>query len=90
MSLSDYFYVTLPSNVKGNDKNTRGQYETILATFLNLPGEWEVALIVITYLDSLINLNKYHLVVVTIFCDNEEQQTHHKMTDAKTSGVFSG
>ena len=39
MSLSDQFLVTLPSNVNVNDKNMHGQYETTLATPLDLPGE---------------------------------------------------
>ena len=72
MSLGDQFLVTLPSNVKGNDKNTPGQYETTLATPLDLPGEWEVALIDITYPHSWINLKKeYHIAVLTIFRDDD-------------------
>ena len=49
MLLGDPFQVTLPSNVKGNDKNTAGQYETTLDTPLDLPGDWELALIDNTY-----------------------------------------
>ena len=62
MLLGDQFLVTLPSNVNGNDKNTPGQYEKTLATPLDLPSEWEVALIDNTYLHPWINLKKeYHL-----------------------------
>ena len=79
----------MPSNVKGHDKNTRGQYETTLATPLDLPGEWEVALINITYPHFWINLNKeYHLAVLTFFDDNEEEQKHHIMRDAKTAALL--
>ena len=74
MSLGNQFLVTLPSNVKSNDKNTPGQYETTLVTLINLPGEWEVALIDNTYPHSWINLNKeYHLAVLTIFRDDENE-----------------
>ena len=66
MSLGDQFQVTLPSNVKGNDKNRNGQYETTLFTPLDLPGDWEVALIDITYPHTWINLNKeYHMAVLS-------------------------
>ena len=91
MSLGDQFQVTLPSNVKGHDKNTRGQNETTLVTPLDLPGEWEVALIDITYPHSWINMNKeYHLAVLTFCLDDEEEQKHHIIGDAKISGVIRG
>ena len=48
-SQSNEFQVTLPSNVKGNPRNTSIQYETTLAKSLNLSGEWEVALINLSY-----------------------------------------
>ena len=74
MSLGDQFLVKLPSNVKGNDKTRPGQYETTLTTPLNLPGEWDVILIDITYPHTWINLNKdYHLAVFTIFRADEEK-----------------
>ena len=44
-SLSDEFLVLLPSNVKGNPWNKPNLYETELAKSLDLPGEWDVALI---------------------------------------------
>ena len=91
MPLGDQYLVTLPSNVKGNDKNTPGQYETTLATPLDLPGEWEVALIDITYPHSWINLKKeYHLAVLTIFSDDEKEQKQHILGDAKTNGLILG
>ena len=91
MSLGDQFQVTLPSNVKGNNKNKPGEYETTLATPLDLPGDWEVALIDITYPHTWINLNKeYHLAVLTIFNDSEEDQKQHIGGDSKTSGLIRG
>ena len=84
MSLGDQFQMTLPSNVKGHDKNTQEQYETTHATLLDLPGELKVALIDITYPHSWINLNKeYHLSVLTFFNDDEKEQKHHNMGTPK-------
>ena len=48
-SLSDKFQVLLPSNVKDNPINKPNQYETKLSKPLNLPGEWDVAVINISY-----------------------------------------
>lgn len=46
----DEFEVTLPSNVRSiSYSNFPSNYETELARCLQLPGEWEVALIDITY-----------------------------------------
>jgi len=55
MSLGDQFQVTLPSNVKGNDKNKPGFYETTLATPLDLPGDWEVAIMDLSYQHKWVN-----------------------------------
>ena len=52
MLLGDQFQMTLLSNVTGYEKNTRVQYETTLATPLDLHDEWEVALIDNTYFHS--------------------------------------
>ena len=48
-SVSDEFKVLLASNVKGNLRTKPNQYETERAKPLNLPGEWDVALIDISY-----------------------------------------
>ena len=48
-SQSNEFQVTLPSNVKANPRNKPVQYETTLAKSLDLTGEWEVALINLSY-----------------------------------------
>ena len=91
MSLGDQFQVTLPSNVKGNKKNTAAQYETTLATPLDLPGEWEVALIDITYPHTWINLNKeYHMAVLTTFNEFDSYQKQNIAGDAKTAGLILG
>ena len=57
-SLSEEFKVLLPSNVKGNPRNKPNLYETELAKPLDLPGEWDVALINISYPHSWTNLVK--------------------------------
>ena len=57
-SMSDEFQVLLPSNVKGNPRNKPNQFETELAKPLDLPGEWDVALINISYRHNLTNLDK--------------------------------
>ena len=45
----------------------------------------------ITYPYSWINLKKeYHLAVLTIFRDDEEEQTQHILGDAKTNGLILG
>ena len=48
-SVSDQFQVLLPSNVKSNPRNKPNLYGTDLAKPLDLPGEWDVALINISY-----------------------------------------
>ena len=57
-SLSDEFQVLLSSNVKGNPRNKPNIYETELAKPLDLPGEWDVALINISYPHNWLNLEK--------------------------------
>ena len=58
-SQSNKFQVLLPSNVKGNSKNKPSLYETELAKPLDLPGEWGVALISISYPHNSTNLDKF-------------------------------
>ena len=38
----------------------------------------------------LINLKEYHLAVLTIFRDDEEEQKQHILGDAKTNGLILG
>ena len=59
-SLSDDFQVVLLSNVKGNPKNKLNLYETEHAKPLDLFGEWDVALINISYLHNWTNLHKFY------------------------------
>ena len=48
-SQSNEFQVTLPSNLKGNLRNTPVQYETTLAKSRDRSGEWEVVLMNLSY-----------------------------------------
>ena len=57
-SLTNEFQVTLPSNVKGHPRNKPVQFETTLAKPLDLPGDWEVALLDISYPHNWLVLNK--------------------------------
>ena len=50
----------LPSNVGSNPRNKPNQYETALAKPLDLPGEWDVALINNAYPHNWTNLVKPH------------------------------
>ena len=58
MSLGDEFQVTLASNVKSNARNKPADFETALAKPLELPGEWEVALIDLSYPHNWVSLDK--------------------------------
>ena len=49
MSLGDEFQITLASNVASNAQNKPNDFETALARPLDLPGDWEVALIDLSY-----------------------------------------
>ena len=76
-SLSDEFQVLLPSNVKGNLKNKPNLYETKLAKPLDLPGEWDVALINISYLHNLTNLDKsYQFFLLRRHLDTEDEPSN--------------
>ena len=56
--LSDKFQVLLPSKAKSNPINKPNLYETELAKQLDLPGEWDVDFINISYLNNWTNLDK--------------------------------
>lgn len=84
MSQGDEFMVSLPSNVKGNDKNKTGEYETTLARPLDLPGTWEVALMDITYPHSWINVDKEFVVGISMFINrNEREEQANIIVDSK-------
>ena len=57
-SMSDEFHMLLPSNMKGNPRNKPNLYEAELAKPLDLPGEWDVALINISDPHNWTNLDK--------------------------------
>ena len=59
MSLeNNEFQVYLPSNVEGNPRNKPYIYEKELSKPMDLPGEWDVALINILYPHNWENLDK--------------------------------
>ena len=58
--MSNEFHVLLPSNVKGNSRIKLNLFETELAKPLDLSGEWNVALINISYPHNWTNLDKYY------------------------------
>ena len=73
MSLGDEFQVTLASNVTSNKRNRPFAFETALAKPLDLPGEWEVALIDLSYPHNWTNLDKtYHVVILTVPVENAD------------------
>jgi len=75
MSLGEEFQVTLASNVTSNKRNKPTAFETTLAKPLDLPGEWEVALIDLSYPHNWTNLDKdYHVVILTSPEDNAEDK----------------
>jgi len=92
MSLGDQFQVTLPSNVKGHANNHHGQYETTLATPLELNGDWEVALIDITYPHTWYNLNKeYHMTILAVPLEDEpDYRKQHFQGGPKTAELVRG
>ena len=59
-SLSDKFQVLLPSNVKGNPSKKPSLYETEFAKPLDLPSEWDVALMDILYPHNWTTLDMYY------------------------------
>ena len=76
-SLSDEFQVLLPSNVKGNPRNKPKLYETELAKPLDLPGEWDVALINISYPHNWTNLDKsYPFFLLRRQLDTEDEPSN--------------
>ena len=71
ISLGDEFQVTLASNVKSNARNKPADFETALAKPLDLPGEWEVALIDLSYPHNCLNLDKaIYFAILTNFTEN--------------------
>ena len=65
--MSDEYQVLLPSNVNGNLRNKPNLYKTELAKPLDLPGEFDVALINISYPLNWTNLVKpYQFFIMRI------------------------
>ena len=66
----------LPSNVKGNPRNKPNLYETELAKPLDLPGEWDVALINISNHHNWTNLEKsYQFFLLRRQLDTEDESS---------------
>ena len=74
MSLeNNEFTVYLSSNVKGNPRNKPYRYETELSKPMDLPGEWNVALINISYPHNQENLdNSYSYFILRL---NKQDET---------------
>ena len=62
MSLGDEFQITLASNVASNAQNKPNDFETALAKPLDLPGDWEVAVIDHSYPHNWTNLDRAYIV----------------------------
>lgn len=73
MSERDEFQVWLPSSVKGNVNNTPSQYETTLARPLDMPGNWEVALMDVSYPHNWINIDKEFFIGVLLFIPGDDK-----------------
>ena len=60
----DEIYITCPSNVPSSKANTPADYTTDLPCDIELPGEWEVALIETHYFNDWKNFEDCSLVVI--------------------------
>jgi hypothetical protein len=79
----DEFQVTLLSNVKSNPRNKPAEFETQLAKPLDLPGEWDVALIELCYPHNFRNLKNYLFVgLFTELAENEERPARTTLPQA--------
>jgi hypothetical protein len=93
MSLPEEFQVTLASNVTSNKRNKPVVFETTLAKPLDLPGEWVVALIDLSYPHNWTNQDKnYHVVILPEPEDNVDDTIRHddvREFDSKIAIVLS-
>ena len=76
-SQSDKFQVVLQSNVKGNPRNKPSLYETELANPLDLLGEWDVALINISYSHNWKNLDMINTYLL-LKPQNDKEQINYE------------
>ena len=67
-SMSNEFQVLLPSNVNNNSRNKFNLYEIELARPLDLPGEWDVVFINISYPHNWTNLVKPYQCFIMRLC----------------------
>ena len=82
--MGDEFQVTLASNVKSNARNKPADFATALARPLDLPGEWEVALIDLTYPHNWVNLDKPIYLAILI---DPTQNISEMLLDNSSVGV---
>ena len=73
-SVTDEFQVVLHSNVGGNQSNTPYLYETALSILLDLPEEWDVALIDIVLPHNWIHLDKTYPHLFMRFLSHQETE----------------
>ena len=87
-SLSDEFQVLLQSNVKDNTRNKPNLYQTELAKPLDLPREWDVALINISYPHYWTNLDKsYPFFLLRLQFDTEDEPSNFVPNAEKTNKI---
>ena len=72
-----------PSNEEGNSRNKPSLYETELAKPLKLPGEWDVALINISYPHNWTNLEKSYPYFILIRRFDTEPEPSNFVPDAE-------
>ena len=76
MSLeNNEFQVYLPRNVKGNPRNKPYLYETVLSKPMDLPGEWDVGLINISYFHNWENLDKSYSYFILRLQNSDESKS---------------
>ena len=79
MSLeNNEFQVYLPSNVKVNPRNKPYLYETELSKPMDLPGEWDVALINVSYPHNWENLDKSYSYFILRLKKSDETKSKYE------------
>lgn len=70
--MPDEFQITLLSNVKSNPRNQSAEFETQLAKPIELNGQWEVALMDLSYPHNWVTLkDEYYMALLTPLADDE-------------------
>jgi len=72
MSMPDEFQINLLSNVKSNPRNQSAEFETQLAKPIELNGQWEVALMDLSYPHNWVTLkDEYYMALLTPLAEDE-------------------